>query len=458
MNIKCIAAGISVAVSFVAVGSTPLVTEVTMSQPADSRRVTITYKMDGAPAVVTLDVQTNRTGRATESDADWVSIGGVAVCNAQGAVWRKVTEADKADGVYAITWRPDLSWPDHKIDNKSARAVVTAWALDNTPDYMAVDVSAAAQPDTQTYYPAADFVPGGVTNGLYKTTMLLMRKIMAKDVTWTMGSSPLETQRDSTREATHQVTLMNNYYIGVFPVTQAQWALIQPSRLTPSRYTNTADRAMRPVEQVCYNEIRNSANDSANTSYDWPADPNPDSYLGKLRAKTGIDFDLPSEAQWEFAARAGNGDTKWGDGSGILNTDTDANLDLLGRYERNGGRVRNGTSYADPDRSCGATNGTGIVGSYAPNAWGLYDTAGNVWEVCLDWYEDDITAYGGKVNIDPAASANTLSGSSGVHRVMRGGSWYGSSVYCRPAMRNKCSITYRGADGGFRILCSAGLK
>ena len=122
------------AVSFVAVGSTPLVTEVTMSQPADSRRVTITYKMDGAPAVVTLDVQTNRTGRATESDADWVSIGGVAVCNAQGTVWRKVTEADKADGLYTITWRPDLSWPDHKIDNKSARAVVTAWALDNTPD------------------------------------------------------------------------------------------------------------------------------------------------------------------------------------------------------------------------------------------------------------------------------------------------------------------------------------
>jgi formylglycine-generating enzyme required for sulfatase activity len=234
--------------------------------------------------------------------------------------------------------------------------------------------------------------------------------------------------------------------------------MIQPSRLAPSRYNNAADRAMRPVEQVCYNEIRNSVNDSADASYDWPAVPNPDSFLGKLRTKTGLDFDLPSEAQWEFAARAGNGDTKWGDGSGILNTGTDENLDLLGRYERNGGRVRNGTSYADPDRSCGATNGTAIVGSYAPNSWGLYDTAGNVWEACLDWYEDDITIHDGKVNIDPTTSGNTLSGASGVHRVMRGGSWYGSSVYCRPAMRNKCPLTYRGADGGFRILCYSGLQ
>jgi len=459
MDIKCIAAGISVAVSFVAVGSTPLVTEVTMSQPADSRRVTITYKMDGAPAVVTLDVQTNRTGRATESDADWVSIGGVAVCNAQGAVWRKVTEADKADGLYTITWRPDLSWPDHKIDNKSARAVVTAWALDNTPDYMAVDVSDAAQQNTQTYYPAADFVPGGVTNGLYKTTMLLMRKVMAKDVKWTMGSTTLETKRVVVREATHQVKLDGNYYIGVYEVTQVQWDLIQPSSLAPSYFNNAADRAMRPVEQVCYNEIRNAANSTtANTAHDWPADPNPNSFLGKLRTKSGLDFDLPSEAQWEFAARAGNGDTKWGDGSGILNADKDENLDLLGRYERDGGKVQNGTSYANPAQSCGATNGTAIVGSYAPNAWGLYDMHGNVWEWCLDWYENNINAHGGKVNIDPATPANTLSGASGATRVRRGGSWNFAAGSCRPAYRHDGTPTDRSNRYGFRVVCTAGLK
>ena len=243
-------------------------------------------------------------------------------------------------------------------------------------------------------------------------------------------------------------------------MTQAQWDLIQPSRLAPSYFNNAADRAMRPVEQVCYNEIRNAANSTtANTAHDWPNDPNPSSFLGKLRTKTGIDdFDLPSEAQWEFAARAGNGDTKWGDGSGILNADKDENLDLLGRYERDGGKVQNGTSYANPAQSCGATNGTAIVGSYAPNAWGLYDMHGNVWEWCLDWYADDITAHGGKVNIDPATPANTLSGASGANRVLRGGGWSFAAGYCRPAYRNDFTPTILYNIFGFRVLCSAGLQ
>ena len=335
---------------------------------------------------------------------------------------------------------------------------MTAWALDNTPDYMAVDISAAAQPNTQTYYPAADFVPGGVTNSLYKTTKLLMRKITAKGVEWTMGSTTLETQnRQAAREATHQVSLTNNYYIGVFPVTQAQWDLIQPSRKAPSYFNNAADRAMRPVEQVCYNEIRNAANSTtANTAYDWPNDPNPSSFLGLLRTKTGLDFDLPSEAQWEFAARAGNGDTKWGDGSGILNSDADANLDLLGRYERNGGKVLNGSSYANPAQSCGAMNGTAIVGSYAPNAWGLYDMHGNVWEWCLDWYEDNIGAYGGAVNIDSSAPTKTLSGASSTWRVARGGSWFVAAGGCRPADRSRGNN--RDAYYGFCVVCTAGLQ
>ena len=133
----------------------------------------------------------------------------------------------------------------------------------------------------------------------------------------------------------------------------------------------------------------NAANTTtANASYNWPADPNPLSFLGLLRLKTNIDFDLPSEAQWEFAARAGNGVGYWNDGSVILNTNPDANLKVLGRYQYNGGKVRSGTSYVDPATTCGVTNGTAIVGSYAPNTWGLYDTAGNVWEWCLDWYED----------------------------------------------------------------------
>ena len=421
----------------------PQISNVRLAQNSISRRVTVQYDLDEA-AVVTMDVLTNG-----------VSIGGANIQNVGGDCFKKVAAGNN----HVVTWDPYLSWPDQKFGAGVVSVRMTAWALDNTPDYMVVDVSAAAQPDTQTYYPAADFVPGGVTNGIYKTTKLLLRKIMAKDVEWTMGSTTLETKRNATREATHQVTLTNNYYIGVFPVTQAQWDLIQPSRTAPSYFNNAADRAMRPVEQVSYNEIRNAANSTtANTAYDWPADPNPSSFLGKLRTKTGLDFDLPSEAQWEFAARAGNGDTKWGDGSGILNSDADANLDKLGRYERNGGKVLSGSSYVNPAQSCGATNGTAIVGSYAPNDWGLYDTAGNVWEWCLDWDADDITAHGGKVNIDPATPANTLSGASGANRVSRGGSWIYAAGICRPAFRSRDPPSNRLSYTGFRVLCSAGLR
>ena len=459
MNIKQLTLAAIAATAGAAIAAMPEVSNVTMTQAAN-RLVTITYQLTDAPAVVTLDIQTNANVSAAANDPGWTSIGGVAVCNAQGDVWKQVS----GKATYTITWQPDQTWkgPDEngfKIAANGARARVTAWPIDNTPDYMAVDISAAAQPNTQTYYPAADFVPGGVTNSLYKTTTLLMRKIMAKDVTWTMGSTTLENQnRQAAREATHQVKLANNYYIGVYEITQSQWSQVATNNTTAVA-NFTTERFMRPMEKVCYNEIRNAADSTtANAAYNWPNDPNPSSFLGLLRSKSGLDFDLPSEAQWEFAARAGNGVGYWNDGTPILNANPDANLNLLGRYERNGGKVLSGTSYVDPAANCGVTNGTAIVGSYLPNAWGIYDMHGNVWEWCLDWYEDNINAHGGAVNIDPSAPAKTLSGASGANRVSRGGSWIYAAGYCRPAFRGIYAPTARNSFNGFRVLCSAGLQ
>ena len=448
--IRTSALAVSAAVAVGIVSATPVVTFVDMEQAEGSRKVTITYKFSGEDAVITLDVQTNATGGA------WASIGGEAVANAQGEVWRKVERVSDST-VHTITWRPDLSWPDHLVAEGGARAVVTAWAYDNTPDYMVVDL---AVDGTVRYYPSVDFLPGSAAgqrgaitnNTAYRMSKLVMRKIMAKDVEWTMGSTALEVGRNpdgSEREAAHNAQLTNNYYIGVFPVTQEQWALVSTANMTPSFFA--ADRAMRPVENVCFNEIRMNANNGtspASAAEDWPSAPFAGSFLDILRSKTGIDFDLPSEAQWEFACRAGNGDTYWGDGSSVVGSGADANLDKLSRYSNP--EVDWRTIPADTPASEG---GTSIVGTHAPNSWGLYDMHGNVGEWCLDWFKSDITALNGAVN--------TTVDDRGFRRMIRGGAWNTTAAYARSACR---ANGYGGMAGsrtnytGFRLACTGGIK
>ena len=416
----------------------PQISNVRLEQNSISRRVTVRYDLDEA-AVVTMDVLTNG-----------VSIGGANIQNVMGDCFKKVA----AGNDHIVWWDPYLSWPDHKFGAGVVSVRMTAWALDNTPDYMVVDLAAA---NTVRYYPGVDFLPGStpgqkgaVTNNpAYKTSKLIMRKIMASGVEWTMGSAAGETQRQSV-ETSHVVTLTNNYYIGVFEVTQAQWKNITPTSTATPQFT--ADAEMRPVEKVSYNEIRNSASKTANTAYNWPANPNASSFLGLLRTKTGLDFDLPTEAQWEFAARAGHGSGFWGDGSTIKNTDTDANLSNLARYLHNHGGTSTTPTLAP------SVGGTAIVGSHKPNSWGLYDMHGNVWECCLDWYADNITTFDGKVNINPSNSAQTLSGATGSSRVRRGGSWYHPAGNCRPAHRISAAPDGQNADAGFRVVCTAGLQ
>lgn len=418
----------------------PEVSGVSMSQNATDRTVTINYTLSDAPAVVTLDIQTNANTSAAANDPGWTSIGGGAIWNARGDVWKKVETGSRT-----ITWKPDLSWPNHKIEASGARAVVTAWATNNTPDYMVVHLDIAGA--VPSYYPAADFLPkasydqegAAVTNNpAYKRTKILMRKVMAKDITWTMGSTSVETERHADpKEKTHEVTLDGNYYIGVFPITQYQWLLVKGSN--PSYFTT--ERDMRPVEKITYIEARLAGSNSASEDAPyWPAAPHGNSFLGLLNSRTGLDFDLPSEAQWEFAARAGNGDGLWGDGSAILNTHPDANLARLGRYNR---------PNNDPSTTAPNVGGTSIVGSYAPNSWGIYDMHGNVLEICLDWYAEDITSLGGAVNTTRP---------SGNYIVARGGSWNNYSGASRPARRNNIAYDLSYHSMGLRVVCTAGLK
>lgn len=438
---------IALAAGFAAAAqSTPSVSGVSFSQNTLNRLVTVSYTLSGGPAVVTLDVQTNSV---PGGGGEWVSIGGEAVSNATGDVWKKVS----GDGARTILWRPDRSWPDHVVADGGARVVVTAWALDNPPDYMVVDISASAAPGTERYYPAVEFLPGGILeNDAYRTTVIVMRKCLAKDVVWWMGSVS-EAGRVAAKEAAHKACLDSNYYLGVFPVTQAQWALVQPSRANPSCFQYEADKAKRPVDNICYNEIRLSNSETTGyATYYWPNDPHPNSFLGRLRSKTGIEFDLPGEAQWEFAARAGNGEGKWGDGSAYLSTSTDANLSALACYGR--ANIQNSVSEGNTTVTA-ADGGTMPVGSFSPNAWGFYDMYGNVFEPCLDWFEEDVSGRGGAVNIDQTAPANALSGTAGSYRVWRGGSYRHSAANCRPAYRAECIANGRYNIAGVRVACPA---
>lgn len=418
-----------VALSFGLAAAMPEVTSVALAQDPGSKRATVTYTLSGAPAVVTLDIQTNAvTGTAT----NWSSIGGANIggFDASQPVFRRV----ESDGTYTIEWNPVASWSNQTVRAGGIRAVVAAWAMDDTPNYMVVDPTGSA---AARYYPSADFLPGGLLqNEAYRKTLLVMSKIRAKNIPWTMGSV-LEAGRAG-QEHPHRVTLTNNFYMGVFELTQRQYQLVMDAR--PSFFT--VDWEMRPVERVSYQTLRGSTL--------WPAVPAATSFLGKLRANTGMDFDLPSEAQWEFAARGGNGEGLWPDGSRYRGNA----VGMPGRCLQNGGYPKEGDeNYGNVRTNEWTTlNGTAICGSFAPNPYGLYDVAGNVFEWCLDRNNNNLATLSGTGDV------NLTSDGTDSRRRGRGGAWdmgYGSA---RPAARDFSAWGSATSRRGCRVMCRAGLK
>ena len=396
----------------------PAVSNVQMTQRAGSRVVDITYDLAGEAAIITLGIETN----------------GAAIPDS--AVTRLSGDVCKVVGVgtgKSIIWNAGADWPENVTE--SAKARVTAWSVDAPPQVMVIDLTPGPTAATYPvyYYTSAEALPhGGLTNSIYKHTQLVMSKI--SDGAFTMGEGT----------GAVQVTLTNDFYAGVFPVTQGQWFNVMGSTRS-AFYTDASSRAFRPMEQVSYFDIRENPDNSA-ISPNWPQsdDVHADSFMGKLRTKAGLSgFDLPTEAQWEFACRAGT-DTCFNDGDAAANVsganaNTNAWLDALGRYKFDGGYIDGVTA---PAAGCGPANGTAIVGSYAPNAWGLYDTHGNVWEWCLDWYQ---AALEGGADPDGAVS--------GSRRVGRGGSWRDSASNCRSASRSSLDPSGRyGICIGFRLV------
>lgn len=273
----------------------------------------------------------------------------------------------------------------------------------------------------------------GVTNDVaYKTSKMVMRKIPAKGKSYTMLPGTVNA---------HTVSFTNDYFVSVFELTEGQWLSIVTNTtvskwVTDTMYfTNELYRYTRPMTGNFCNQMRGSAS--------WPTGghENVDSNfpLQRFRERIHVDsLDLLTEALWEYAARAG----AWSADlpSGLAKSD--ANRNKISRWRFNA--KSNPYSGTMVDKNSDPTDGTNEVGSYAPNAWGLYDVLGNVAEWCLDVWAGDITDLTGDDPWGPPVDTANK-------HVYRGGHYYDSPVYPELNKREGGDRSWNWSGIGFRL-------
>jgi formylglycine-generating enzyme required for sulfatase activity len=218
----------------------------------------------------------------------------------------------------------------------------------------------------------------------------------------------------------HEVTITEGFWAGVFEVTQLQWLQVMGANPSADAHYNNSGTNTDPMIYVSWEDIR-----GISASYNWPNTTavGASTFMGNLQAKTGLNFDLPTEAEWEYTCRAGT-TTLWSYG------DTE-NGDYMWYTTNN------------------TPTGTKEVGGKLPNLWGLFDMHGNVWEWCLDWDNASYPSYDySTAQTDPRGS------NSGSNRVLRGGSWPDSASGARSAYRGSGGLTNRLSGVGFRLFVS----
>ncbi len=292
-------------------------------------------------------------------------------------------------GTHTFVW--DMN--EEGLTFKSTDVVFNVSCETTPATYCVIDLSAGANVTSYPVTYLASPPSGGFNVDAYKTTKLVLKRLEAG--TFKMQGSS-------------NVTLTKPFFCGLFEVTQRQYELVTGSN--PCSSTSYGKGNTYPVHYVSYNMIRGSSNGAK-----WPSSSSVDSssFVGKLRSRTGLDFDLPTEAQWEYACRAGTTTT----------------------YSY--GNSANGNYMWYTSNSSSKTH---PVGSKSANPWGLYDMHGNVWEWCLDWY--GTLAYG----TDPKGS------SSGSYRVSRGGSWGSNADRCTSSSRDYDTPSDGDYYNGFRLV------
>ena len=221
-----------------------------------------------------------------------------------------------------------------------------------------------------------------------------------------MGASENELGKKNDEEPQHKVTLTRSYWIGKYEVTQAQYKAIMGSN--PSSYNGDNN----PVEFVSWRDATNFC--AKLTACEKAA--------GRL--PEGYEYNLPTEAQWEYACRAGT-TTSLNSGKNLTSEYECPNMSEVGWYEYN------------------SNSATHPVGQKRPNAWGLYDMHGNVSEWCLDWYGESY--YSNSPVTDPEGP------STGSNRILRDGGWDDRASLCRVAFRYRIYPDYCYSDVGFRV-------
>ena len=245
----------------------------------------------------------------------------------------------------------------------------------------------AQQPVVQTPVTNSDNITIPVKDGIS------IDMVRVEAGTFTMGATPEMENPSEDEKPPHQVTLTNNYYIGKYEVTQALWQAVMGNN--PSGYKGDN----LPVEQVSWDDCQE--------------------FISQLNRITGKTFRLPTEAEWEYAARGGK------KSRGYQYSGSNNLSDVAWYYDNSG-------------------NKTHAVGSKQANELGIYDMSGNVWEWCQDWYDD----------YNSSSQTNPTGANSGSGRVGRGGSWYDAARVCRSSCRGIITPDSRSDDLGLRLVLS----